>query len=147
MAAKRLVVANWKMNPPTFREAKLLFEATKKVRVVVAPPAIFLRELAGAYRGKKVAFAAQSAHFEAGGAHTGELSMKQARDAKASYVLVGHAERRASGETNDDTRKKITAAFAHSLTPIFCIGEHVRASDGSHFSYIREQLTAGPAES
>ena len=82
-----LVVANWKMNPPTMRDAKKLFEATRQsverakgVSVVVAPPAIFLRELARGYRGRSIAFALQNAHFEKGGAHTGEISMLQARD-------------------------------------------------------------------
>ena len=62
------------------------------------------------------------AHFEAGGAYTGELSLPQAKDAKASYVLIGHAERRAMGETNDDTQKKVAAALALKLTPILCVG-------------------------
>src|SRR3989344_6128634 len=147
---KALVVANWKMNPASFREAKKLFEAVKKAAegarkssVVVAPPAIYLRELAANYRGTKISFAVQHAHFEAGGARTGELSMPQAKDARASYVLIGHAERREMGETDDDTQKKVAAALAAKIMPVLCVGEKERKHDGEHFDTVREQLRAG----
>ncbi|MDO8561212.1 MAG: triose-phosphate isomerase [bacterium] len=150
MSAKSIVVANWKMNPASFKEAKVLFEATKKamqacpsVSLIVAPPAIYLRELAASYKGTKISFAAQNAHFEAKGAHTGEISIAQARDAGATHVLVGHSERRAVGETNDDTRKKVSAALSERMTPILCIGETSRLSSGEHFNTIAEQLLAG----
>jgi len=147
---KSIVVANWKMNPASFKEARKLFEATKKAAegakkstVIVAPPALYLRELASNYRGKKIVFALQHAHFEAGGAHTGEISLAQAKDARASYVIVGHAERREMGETNDDTQKKVAAALATKLIPILCVGEKERKHDGEHFDTVREQLRAG----
>lgn len=149
---KALVVANWKMNPPTFKEAQKLLEVTKgaaeasKVSVVVAPPAIFLRELAARSRGRHIAFAIQHAHFEEGGAHTGEMSMKQARDAKATYVLIGHAERRALGETNDDTRKKVAAAVDAGLTALLCVGETKRTASGDYFSIVAEQARAALAD-
>lgn len=142
---KSLVVANWKMNPGTWKEAKKLFEETKrmsallKVPVVVAPPAIFLREIAG-LRPQKIGLAAQNVHFEQSGSYTGEVSAFQAKDAKAHYALVGHAERRALGETNDDVRKKVTTLLALEMMPILCLGEHVRDDEGSHFTFVREQL-------
>src|SRR3989344_9149936 len=143
---KPLVVANWKMNPSGWREAKKLLEATKKaaanVSLVVAPPALYLREFAKEKRGR-IAFAAQDAHFEASGAHTGKISMAQAKDAGASYVLVGHSEVRARGETNEDTRAKIIAALAVKLSPILCIGETERSGSGSHFNIVAEQLKTG----
>ena len=150
---KSLLVANWKMNPPTFKEAKRLFEATKKasdtaknVSIVIAPPSIYLRELRANYRGKRLAFGVQNAHFESKGSYTGEVSMAEAKDAGASYVLIGHAERRAMGETNDDTRKKVAAAIALSLLPILCVGEKERTHEGRHFDLIKEQLKAGFAD-
>ena len=152
-AMKCIVVANWKMNPATWREAKKLFEAEKKaaeransVNVVVAPPAIYLRELSGAYRGNRVAFAVQDAHFEAGGAHTGSISLAQAKDSRARYVLVGHAERRAEGESDDEIRKKVAAALALSMTPILCVGETVRTEGGGQFDVVRDQLRLGLAD-
>src|SRR5580692_5269020 len=94
-AMRSVVVANWKMNPPTMREAKQLFEATRKaaesaksVSVLVAPPSIFLRDLSMNYKGRKISFAAQNAYFQKDGAYTGEISMLQVHDAKASTVII-----------------------------------------------------------
>lgn len=150
---KVLLVANWKMNPSTFKEAKSLLDATRKagdkaknVSIVLAPPSIYLRQLRLLYKGKRIAFCAQNARGENGGALTGEISMAQARDAKASYVLVGHAERRAMGETNDDTRKKVAAALALNMTPVLCIGETERTQSGAHFAKVAEQLVKGLAD-
>ncbi|MDO8481942.1 MAG: triose-phosphate isomerase [bacterium] len=147
---KSIVVANWKMNPPSFREAKKLFEATKKVAqmcpnasLIIAPPAIYLRELSASYRGTKISFAVQNAHFEASGARTGETSLAQAHDAGADYVLVGHSERRAMGETNEDTQRKVAASLSLKMVPILCIGEMNRLSSGEHFNMIAEQLLTG----
>ncbi len=148
---KAIIIGNWKMNPPTLKEAKKLLTDTKKgaagvrgVQVVVAPPAVFLRSLAEG-RGR-VAFAVQHAHFDAAGAHTGEMSMAQARDAKATYVIIGHAERREAGETDDDVRKKIVAALAAGLTPVVCVGEKSREGDGEHLAFVREQLRTALAD-
>jgi triosephosphate isomerase len=147
---KSIVVANWKMNPQTFAQAKRLFEATRKaaeatknVSVIVAPPSIFLRELSTNYKGKKLSFAAQNAHFHKDGAYTGEISMVEVKDARCSVVIIGHAERRATGETNEETRAKVNSALAQKLQPVFCIGEHKRSGSGEHFLFVKEQLRAG----
>ena len=147
---KSLIVGNWKMNPATLREAKLLFDASRKaadraphVSVVVAPPSIFIHDLKTRYKGKKIAFAAQHARAESGGAYTGDVSLAQYKDAGCSYVIIGHAERRALGETDEDTGKKTAAALALKLTPILCVGETKRGSGGEHFDVVRAQLRAG----
>ena len=146
---KALVVGNWKMNPATFREAKLLFEATKKaadtakgVSIVVAPPSIYMRELSKGYRGR-IAFAVQNANAETTGAHTGEISFAMAKDAHATYGIIGHAERRSAGETNEDTKLKVKTALAEGLTPILCVGETARGTSGAHFAFVRDQLRIG----
>lgn len=138
------------MNPQTMRDAKRLFEATRKaaesaksVSIIVAPPTIFLRELSMNYKGKRLSFAAQNAHFQKDGAYTGETSMVEFKDAKVSSVIIGHAERRAMGETNEETRAKVNAALTAKLLPIFCIGEHKRSGAGEHFLFIKEQLRSG----
>jgi len=147
---KPLVVANWKMNPSSWREAKQLFEATKKaagkakgISLVVAPPALFLRELAKGRGGGRIAFCVQSAHHEVGGAFTGEISMREAKDAGASYALVGHSEVRARGATNADTGRQVSAALAAKMRPILCVGEANRSPSGAHFGFVAAQLKAG----
>ncbi len=144
---KSIVVANWKMHPATFREAKTLFEATKKaieksrsVSLVVAPPSIYLRDLARLYKGRRIALALQNAHPEAGGSYTGEISLVQGKDARATHCIIAHAERRAMGETNDDARRKVLAALTLKMTPILCVGETTRSASGEHFQLIKDQL-------
>ena len=141
------------MHPATSAEAKALFDATKKiaekskqVSIVVAPPSLYVYDLAHAYKGKRIAFAIQSARAEKVGAFTGTISLAQARDAGASYAIIGHAERRAVGETNDDTRTQVATALALKMTPILCVGELVREESGEHFSFIKEQLRMGFAD-
>jgi triosephosphate isomerase len=148
-----LIVANWKMNPATGKEAAKLFAATKdavqtakRVQVVVAPPAIFLREVAGGYRGTRISFAGQDAHFEQGGAHTGDTSFAQLKDAGASWVILGHAERRAEGQTNTAVGQRVASALAARFTPVLCVGERERHPNGDHFTFVREQLAAAFAD-
>lgn len=151
--AKPLIVANWKMHPPTLKAAMALFTATKRLAersarlsIVVAPPAIYLAQLAARSRGARLAFAGQSAREGGEGAFTGSISMAQLRDAGARYCLVGHAERRAAGESDDDTRRQVASALKHGLAPILCIGERERRASGEHFLFIRAQLRAGLAD-
>lgn len=150
---RALIIANWKMNPRSLKEAKQLFDVTKKLAasaknstIVVAPPAMYIRELTGGKKTGKVACAVQHAHFDVEGAHTGEVSMVQAKDAGVSYVIIGHAERRMSGETNEDARKKVSAALSLGLIPVLCVGETKRGASGEHFEVVRAQLRAGFAD-
>lgn len=153
VSMKALIVGNWKMNPKSAKEATHLFAAAKEaaekakgVSVVVAPPAVFLRELAKSYKGKRLAFAAQDARAEEGGAHTGEVSLAQVKDAGASWVIIGHAERRAAGETDVSVGEKAAAALALRMNPIVCIGERERNESGEHFAVVRAQLLAAFAQ-
>lgn len=146
---KYLIIANWKMNPVTYKEARKLLDSTrratesaKKVALIVAPPSIYLRDLRDSYKGKRIAFAAQNAHFEKSGSFTGEISPAQIKDSKITHVILGHAERRAVGESDDLIKNKIIAALAGGLVPILCVGETKRNSDGDHYTFVRTQLTA-----
>lgn len=153
MTTKSIVVANWKMNPVSFREAKKLFDATrhaaesaKNVTLIVAPPAIFLRDLRARYKGKRIAFAIQSASAEGGGAYTGDISLLQTKDAGAQYVLAGHSEQRAKGEPNETAGKVVVGALVSGLTPILCVGERERSQNGEHFNFVKEELRAAFAD-
>lgn len=147
--AKPLIVANWKMNPATYKEARALLEATKraaesakKISIIVAPPSIYLRDLRASYKGKTISFAAQNSHFEKVGSYTGDISAAQIKDSKIPYAIIGHAERRAAGETDDIIRKKVAAALNEKIIPILCIGETKRNSEGDHYIAVRSQIVA-----
>jgi triosephosphate isomerase len=147
--SKALIVGNWKMNPSTLREAKRLVAATQKcaqglrgISVVAAPPTIFLRDLAKGYRGRYLSFGAQDVSGATSGAYTGQTSVSQLKETGINYCLVGHSERRAAGETNDDTRKKVAVLLEERITPILCVGERERSQSGEHLEFIKQELHA-----
>jgi len=124
--SKTLIVANWKMNPKSFKDAAKLFEMVEKnvklskdAEVVVCPPFLWLREL----RSKKLSLGAQNCHFQMSGAFTGEVSSLMLTDAKVEYVILGHSERRQMGETDAQINLKVKTALKDGLKPILCIGE------------------------
>lgn len=142
-----LIVANWKAYVEDLAKATKLFSVgkrlarTTKCGIVLAPPAPLLGALA--VRNKsKVAFAAQDVSLTTGGAKTGEITAGAYAAAGATYAIIGHSERRAGGDTDAIITEKLTRALAHSLTPILCIGERERDSEGRYLAYIREELTA-----
>lgn len=144
---KAIVIANWKMHPETAAAAKRLLDATKRaaaaargLTVIIAPPSIYLRDIAKA-RGK-LGCAIQSARAEKSGAHTGDVSLAMAKDARCAYAIIGHAERRAAGETNEETSAQLQEALSLGMTPILCVGERERSADGRHFAAVKEQLRA-----
>jgi len=127
---KILIIANWKMNPKTFREASKLFEAVKKsvkksndVKVVICPPALWLKELEPGSN-FNLSLGVQNCHWEVSGAYTGELSPRMLADAGAEFVIIGHSERRNfMGENDEIVNLKIKAALSARLRPILCVGE------------------------
>jgi len=126
----KTVFCNWKLNPPTLKEAQELFDDVKalamkyrKVQLVLLPPIAFLYPLAKSYKGTRMEFGVQDVSNHRSGSYTGEVSAVQAKEAGASYVLVGHAETRARGVTNDMVHEKIVAALDAKLSVIVAIGD------------------------
>jgi triosephosphate isomerase (TIM) len=143
---KPIVVANWKLNPPTIKDARVLFGATKKALrsirtaadVVLCPPLSYVGLLAKGER--SVVFGAQDVSSDARGAFTGEVSAESLRSIGTQYVIVGHSERRARGESDTMVSKKVRAALEEKLTPIVCVGETVRDEHGSHLAELSAEL-------
>lgn len=147
---KRLIVANWKMNPLYLSDARLILAPIKRaargqrgVEVVICPPAIFLTDLISRSEGSGLKFGGQDVFFEVAGAHTGELSPLMFRHIGAEYVIIGHSERRQRGENDGIINKKIKAATRAGLKVIFCVGEAERDGAGDYLKFLTEQLTAG----
>jgi triosephosphate isomerase (TIM) len=98
--------------------------AIKNADLLVCPPTVYLSAVADAVKGTSVALGAQNMYFEGNGAFTGETSAAMLTDAGATFVILGHSERRnIMGETDSDVNKKTHAALAAGLTPIVCVGE------------------------
>lgn len=144
---KKLVIANWKMNPGTMTEAKRMLSDIKKglkgsrgVEVVIAPPFPFIYPLEKLASRSKIKFAAQDVFWEPKGSFTGEVSPKQVKEAGASYVIVGHSERRKMGETNQIISKKIMNASKEGLGVILCVGEDKRDPGGKYLSGLQSEI-------
>jgi len=142
-----LIVANWKAYVEELAKAKKLFEISKRlasatgVTIVLAPPAPLLGALA--LRNKSaVAFAAQDVSATTGGASTGEITAQAYAASGATYVIIGHSERRADGDTDLIIAEKTEHALAHGLMPILCVGEKERDGEGAYLAIVREELTA-----
>lgn len=113
------------------------------VRGVFCPPFPYLSVAAQALPANSaLALGAQNCHAATSGAHTGDVSAPMLRDVGCAYVIIGHSERRAAGETDADVAAKAKAAMAAELVPIICIGESRAAYDaGQALSVLDSQLS------
>lgn len=143
----KLIVANWKMNPRTLKEAKKIFNDFKKEKinytnktVVFCPPVIFLKDLKSMYSGSKIFWGAQDAHFEEDGQFTSDISVPMIKDMGARFVIVGHSEVRAKGETDEIISKKIFKGLKEDLHVLLCVGEKVHDTQATYLSIVAEQL-------
>jgi triosephosphate isomerase len=129
----KYVLSSWKMYP-TVDEAQASFEAiqiglqeraqrgTVLPQVILCPPFLSLVPFAALVDHRVIALGAQNCHWEAEGAYTGEISARMLQGL-VDYVLVGHSERRAAGETDEQIARKVVAVAQHGLTPILLVGE------------------------
>lgn len=143
---KKLVIGNWKMNPGSAREARASFLTIKKsaltyknVDAAIAAPFVYLSDL-GKLATKGLRLAAQNVSSEKEGAFTGEVSAAMLTGTKAAYVIIGHSERRALGETNAVIAKKMQLVLGTKITPVLCVGESERDHDMWYLSTIKTQL-------
>ena len=147
MKRTALVIGNWKLNPNCLSDAQKLIEGISKkytvkegVTVAVAPPFVYLTEVAKKIGRKPIFLAAQNVSTEPLGPFTGEVSATQLRDLRVEYVIVGHSERRTMGETDEQVQKKMLLALKHKLTPVVCIGERERDGQGNFYTFVEKQV-------
>lgn len=144
-----LIVGNWKLNPQSQKDAIHLVSGVvrshKKKQepyVAIAPSHVHLSEVAKKIKSSTVTLAAQDVATEAMGAFTGETSAMQLRDVGVDFVIVGHSERRAMGETDMKVQTKALIAVKNKITPIVCIGERKRDKNGEFFNFVQGQIQA-----
>ncbi|MBV9287970.1 MAG: triose-phosphate isomerase [Hyphomicrobiales bacterium] len=126
-----LVAGNWKMNgvSSSLNEIEVMRRAADAgeagaAELAVCPPFTLLAQAAWKLRGGTLALGAQDCHPEESGAHTGDISAPMLKDTGATYVIVGHSERRTMHhETDALVRLKAEAAIRVGLIPIVCVGE------------------------
>ena len=126
-----LVAGNWKMNglSGSLAEIDAMRQAADAgesglAELLVCPPATLIAQAAWRIKGGELSLGAQDCHPVASGAFTGDISAPMLKDAGATYVIVGHSERRTlHHETDALVRAKVEAALSAGLVPIVCVGE------------------------
>jgi triosephosphate isomerase len=149
---KPMMAGNWKMNK-TINEAVALARAIREqvndvvnVDCVVCPPFIDIPMVSAELMGSNIAVGAQNMHWAESGAYTGEISVAMLKNL-ATYVIIGHSERRQYfAESDEGVNKKALAALAAGLTPIICVGESLEQNErGETQAFVSGQVKAALA--
>ena len=147
---KTVIAGNWKMNK-TPSETKEFMAQLKAIMpkgrwcdVALCVPAVCIPAAVRAMRETRVGIGAENCNANASGAYTGEIATNMLVDAGCKYVIIGHSERRAMGETDADVNAKVKAALAADLIPIMCVGESLEQREtGITEEWITMQIKAG----
>jgi triosephosphate isomerase len=149
MNRKKLIAGNHKMYT-TLAEGtqlakdvhNLLKSKAEQVDILIIPPFTHLFAVSGILKNTPFFTGAQNCSSEKEGAYTGEISASMIQSTGASFVLVGHSERRNYfNETDEQLRRKIKHALNAGLQVIFCFGEPLKIREaGSYKTYILNQL-------
>ena len=153
LANKPVLAANWKMNPTTAGEAAALVQGIteaargqSRVTIAIFPPFVWLLGVLELLDGTGIELGGQDCHWEPSGPFTGEVSAAMLAGF-CQWVIVGHSERRAMGETDEAVARKAGAGLAAGLSTIICAGEHQEQHDaGQAAEVVAAQVTAALAE-
>jgi triosephosphate isomerase len=146
---RKIVAGNWKMNKSLPQGLELVdeilksFPNQKNVLTIFAPSFVHLSAVTEKIKSNSnFAVAAQNCHHLSSGAYTGEVSAEMVASTGASYVIIGHSERRLyNSETNELLVQKLNIALQKKLIPIFCIGESAEERNkNKHLEAIKLQL-------
>ena len=128
---QKIIAANWKMNKlsadasRTAQELKagLAKGVPAERKVFVFPPFLALG-LVHAEVGNQVVVGGQNFYPASQGAYTGEVALDMLKDCGASFVLVGHSERRhILHESDAFIAQKTLYALQQGFGVMLCIGE------------------------
>jgi triosephosphate isomerase len=148
MERRYIILANWKMNPETEKEALTLARAYKNLDVPkgiefgALVPLPYARPIAKLWGRNKMLLGLQNINSEKSGAFTGEVSFAMLKPWTPKLVIVGHSERRAIGETDAEVNQKVLRALKENVTPIICVGEKVRDDHGFFLRTVEDSLKA-----
>lgn len=147
---KKIFAANWKLykNPA---DARAFFTAWKVAAegqistdadIFFFPTALSIEATSQCLQGSAFKFGSQNCFFETEGAYTGEISASHVQSVGATAVLIGHSERRALFNENDQMiSKKIQLVQKQGLIPFLCIGETLPQREaGQTLKVLSEQL-------
>ena len=116
-----------------------LGEIETKVKLVLCPPSIYL----SLFDKNGYDLGVQDISSFMDRTITGEIEASQIKSLGATYVIVGHSERRIyKHEINIDFINKINNALENNLNVIYCVGETLRDKEnGSTFEILEKQIS------
>jgi len=147
----RYFIGNWKM----FGEPKSIAilnkinkfvksdkKLNKKYKVVITPPHTLVQSYAKAFSKQKIIIGAQNCyHKDNFGANTGAVSPYMIKSVNAQYVIVGHSDNRAEGDTDEMLKSKVENSLTNKLKVVFCIGENKdHKKNNKTFKVLENQL-------
>lgn len=152
---RKIIAGNWKMNGDAafvqnylkefsqLLAEKQVFEA-QNVQIVIASPAVYLRDMSSLTAASKIQISAQNISEFDKGAYTGEVAANMLSDFGCEFCLVGHSERRLLfGETNTVVVEKVKRLLSVNVQPVLCVGETLEQRDsGCAKAVVAEQLMA-----
>lgn len=145
---RKLAAGNWKMNGSQAALAEIDMLASQHPSsacdILICPPAPYVHLMVERSSGSNIHIGGQDCHANESGAHTGDISAQMLADVGASYVILGHSERRADhDETDADVLAKVKAAWGSGLTAIICVGETLAERDSGDTLQIIARQVAG----
>lgn len=143
---KKIIAGNWKMNSDIDFGIDFLHEITKNqppsgVEVILGVPYISIHALSKI--SDFVSISAQNCYQKTSGAFTGEISAKMLKSSGASYVILGHSERRQYFNESDDLiLEKMNISLEEGLKVIYCCGEPLNEREANtQESFVQNQLS------
>lgn len=154
-----LIVGNWKATPRTLLDATTFIkkleqkiarrkEKLPKKLYSIAVPDAFIHPLS--VLAKRGLIGGETVHGTTLGQTTGISTPSQLASSGAEFVIIGHSEVRAQGETQEARKEKVLATLGAGLQTVLCFGERTRDKEGVYLeeleSDVKETLSAIPRE-
>lgn len=152
-----LIIGNWKMNGNVSDACELTTQiceflqeqsniTLEESEIVICPPFHLLSTVAEqiSNHDTTLLLGAQNCSSFSNGAHTGEISAEMLEDVGASFVIIGHSERRHyNHEDSHEISLKLKQAYEYNLVSVLCVGENEQErNNGEANKVIEKQLDA-----
>ena len=144
---KKIVAGNWKMNNNLSETIKLINDLKiqinrNNVKVMIAPAFTFLQTAVKQIDGFDIEVISQNINNNSSGAYTGEVSAEMLKSIGVNTTLIGHSERRAYYNEDDELLlNKLKHSIESGMNVIFCFGEELSdRKSQNHFNVVKNQL-------
>ncbi len=142
---KAILVANWKNHPDSLEKVNDLInglkkkaEVYKKLATFIAPPLAYFESVSK--KTKSFAVLASQGVSIGQKTMTGAVEVDILKSFGVKLSIIGHSEQRALGETDEEVSEKIKIAIKSGITPLVCVGELERDTEGEYLEFVRQQI-------